>query len=113
MSLYKYLTRIERLDGMIRRKSTGPPEKLARKLDISERWLYKLLKELKMELDCPITYDRRKQSYVYEVKGQIVVGFQQKNMSKEEKMRVNGGLYKKKMPTVFICSGKIILFAVE
>ncbi len=53
MSLYKYLNRIRRLDGMIRRKNTGPPPELARKLNISERWLYIFLDELREELDCP------------------------------------------------------------
>lgn len=76
MSFYQYLNRIDRLDALIRRKSTGTPDELARKLGISERWLYKLLKELKEELDCPIIYDHHRQSYIYEERGKIVVGFQ-------------------------------------
>lgn len=91
MSLYRYLTRIRRLDGMIRRKSTGPPKELADKLDISERWLYNLLDELKMELDCPIIYDHRRRSYIYEVKGEMFIGFRQKNLSREEKKQIRGG----------------------
>ncbi|MCW9708621.1 hypothetical protein [Fodinibius salsisoli] len=51
MSLRTYLNRIHRLDALIRRKSTGPPEELADKLDISERWLYKFLGELKEEFE--------------------------------------------------------------
>lgn len=96
MALYKYLKRIRRLDGMIRRKSTGPPEKLAQKLDISERWLYNLMEELKMELDAPITYDRRRQSYVYEEKGKMVFGFRE-NLTKKEKTQIGGGFSKKNM----------------
>lgn len=93
MSLRTYLTRIRRLDAMIRRKSTGPPDKLANKLDISEHWLYKFLRELKEEFDCPITYDSYKQSYVYEEKGKIIVGFE--NIPKTEKRKINGGFLKK------------------
>jgi len=90
MSLYKYLNRIERLDALIRRKSTGPPKELACKLNISERWLYKLLEELKEELNCPIAYDQRRQSYVYEEEGRMFFGFQE-ILSDKEKRHVAGG----------------------
>lgn len=94
MSLYKYLNRIERLDALIRRKSTGPPKELAHKLDISERWLYKLLEELKMELDCPISYDHKHQSYVYEEQGKMIIGFQPA-LSEKEKRSIGGGFFQR------------------
>jgi|SRR5699024_2394815 len=93
MSLRTYMTRIRRLDGMIRRKSTGPPEELAEKLDISERWLYKFLRELKEEFDCPISYDHYRQSYVYEEQGRIIVGFE--NLPHTEKRKISGGFLRK------------------
>jgi hypothetical protein len=96
MSLRKYLTRIRRLDVLIRRKSTGPPKELADRLNISERWLYKFLRELREEFDCPITYDHYKQSYVYEERGQIVVGFE--NISAKDKTEIRGGFLRKKEP---------------
>lgn len=89
MSLRKYLSRIERLDALIRRKSTGPPKELADKLNISERWLYKLLRELREEFECPIVYDHYKQSYVYEERGRIVVGFE--NIPNNEQRKISGG----------------------
>ncbi len=75
MGLYNYLNRINRLDALIRHKSTGPPKELADKLNISERWLYIFLDELKTELDCPISYDRNKRSYVYDKPGKVMIGF--------------------------------------
>lgn len=96
MSLRKYLNRIRRLDALIRRKSTGPPEELADRLDISERWLYKFLRELREEFDCPIVYDHYRQSYVYEERGQIVVGFE--NLSNEKKQEISGGFLRKNDP---------------
>lgn len=93
MSLHTYLTRIRRLDAMIRRKSTGPPKELADKLDLSERWLYKFLRELKEEFDCPIKYDYYRQSYVYKEKGRIMVGFE--NIPKDQKRKIGGGFLKK------------------
>ncbi len=97
MSLYKYLNRIERLDSLIRRKSTGPPKELARKLGISERWLYKLLGELKEELNCPIAYDQQRQSYVYEEKGKMFFGFQE-TLPENEKRHVTGGYSRRVKP---------------
>lgn len=93
MSLRKYLNRIRRLDALIRRKSTGPPEELADRLDISERWLYKFLRELREEFDCPIVYDHYRQSYVYEERGQIVVGFE--NLSNKKRREISGGFSRK------------------
>ncbi|MEX2573816.1 MAG: hypothetical protein WD317_05940 [Balneolaceae bacterium] len=75
MSLSGYIIRVRRLDALIRRKSTGTPGELADKLNISERWLYRLLDEIKEELDCPIGYCRKKRSYFYSKKGKIVMGF--------------------------------------
>lgn len=75
MSLYQYLNRIRRLDALIRRRSTGPPAELADKLNISERWLYNLLAELREDLNCPIRYSRRFRSYYYAQKGRLRLGF--------------------------------------
>ena len=103
MSLCKYLNRIDRLDALIRRKSTGPPKELAYKLDISERWLYNLLGELKEELHCPIVYDHNQRSYVYEEKGKMVFGFQV-TLTEEEKRSITGGYFWKATRCIYLCS---------
>ena len=90
MALYNYINRIERMDTLIRRKSTGTPKELAEKLNISERWLYIFLDELRSELDCPIRYDRRKKSYVYEIPGRIAIGFESE-IGNDELKKVSGG----------------------
>ena len=102
MSFRTYMTRIRRLDSMIRSKSTGPPEELAEKLDISERWLYKFLRELKEEFDCPITYYTYRQSYVYEEQGKMIVGFE--TIPQTEKRRINGGFLKKNARCIYLFS---------
>ena len=70
---------------------------LSRKLNISERWLYKLLVELKEELDCPIAYNRCRQSYEYEEPGKLIVGFQ-KEIGDNEAANLNGGFFRKTFP---------------
>lgn len=90
MALYNYINRIERMDSLIRRKSTGTPKELAQKLNISERWLYIFLDELRTELDCPIRYDRRRRSYIYEIPGRVTIGFKSE-IEIEEMKKVSGG----------------------
>lgn len=90
MGLYNYLNRINRLDMLIRNKRTGPPKELADKLNISERWLYTLLDELKTELDCPIRYDRKRRSYVYDEPGKVMIGFASE-ISSPQMRTVSGG----------------------
>jgi predicted DNA-binding transcriptional regulator YafY len=90
MALYNYINRIERMDTLIRRKSTGTPKELAEKLNISERWLYIFLDELRTELNCPIRYDRRKRSYVYEIPGRVLIKFKSE-IETEELKKVSGG----------------------
>lgn len=80
MGLKKSLDRIEYLDYLIRRKCTGTPKELSKKLGVSERWLYEILNELKKDLNFPIKYSRKRRSYVYTSKGGLVIKF----MSKEE-----------------------------
>lgn len=75
---------------LIRQKRTGTPKELAEKLDISERWLYNIMEELKTELDCPIRYDRKRRSYIYERSGVIYLGFTTE-LDPFELRKVNGG----------------------
>lgn len=74
MSLSKYFKRADRLDGLIRRKSTGSPRELAAKLNLSERSLYELINQMK-ELGAPITYCQPKKSYVYDIPVKFSFGF--------------------------------------
>jgi len=94
MGLYNYLNRINRLDMLIRHKRTGSPKELADKLNISERWLYKFLDELKTELDCPIRYDRKRRSYVYEEPGKVMIGFTNEMNTPQLRKVSDGGKFK-------------------
>lgn len=101
MSLYNYLNRIRRLDAMIRQKSTGTPQELAEKLGISERWLFVLLDELKQDLNCPIKYDRRRRSYIYSVRGKLMIDFTEE-MEKEQLGDTYGGINFKNFHSLYL-----------
>jgi predicted DNA-binding transcriptional regulator YafY len=109
MSLYNYLNRIQKLDALIRRKRTGTPKELAQKLEISERWLYIFMDELKQELGCPIKYDRSRRSYVYKEPGTLFLHFR-KELSQEEGKQIAGGQIKKLnnfFHCIYMCSKRL------
>jgi hypothetical protein len=83
MTFIQQLRRIERIDHLIRSVSTGTPPELARKLRVSESFLYLLIRMMKEELKAPISYSRKEQSYVYDENVRFRWGF----MNEEEGSR--------------------------
>ena len=65
MSLIAQLQRLDRLDGLIRRKATGSSDQLAARLGCSRRTVYNLLETLR-ELGAEIHYCTERRSYHYE-----------------------------------------------
>ena len=60
----KRMSQQERLDDLIRRKATGTPTELAEKLEIGERSVSNLIKELR-EQGASIAYNKFRKSYEY------------------------------------------------
>lgn len=75
MGMIKYFNRIQRMDQLIRFKSTGKPSEFAKKMEISERWLYELLNEMR-EMGAKIEFDKQLNSYVYTIPGEFIINFQ-------------------------------------
>ena len=65
MNFYDQIKRIERIDYLIRLRSTGSPLDLAQKLRISPSQLYQIIKIMKDEMGAPIYYSKVLQSYCY------------------------------------------------
>jgi hypothetical protein len=61
---FEMLELIDRLDGLIRRKATGKPSELARRLNVCERKTYQLIDILR-NLGAPVEYCRHRESYYY------------------------------------------------
>ena len=64
MSGLKYISRLERMDQLIRHEGTGNAPAFAERLGISVRQLYNLIEELK-DLGMPIAYCRTRQTFYY------------------------------------------------
>lgn len=65
MAFFKRLDRTRRLDDLIRKQATGPPEALARRMGVSQATIYRWLQELK-EFGLPVKYSRERKTYLYE-----------------------------------------------
>jgi len=69
-----YFNRLERLDFLIRTKSSGCPEKLAGKLGVSRRTVFDYIDILRA-LGAEIEYDYFQQSYFYKREGRFCFQF--------------------------------------
>ncbi|MDB5011808.1 MAG: hypothetical protein JWQ25_10 [Daejeonella sp.] len=67
-------TRLETLDYLIKTKSSGQPEELARRLDISVRTLYNFLDTMRA-LGAPIDYCKLTRTYYYTEEGEFKIRF--------------------------------------
>ena len=65
MPLIAQLQKLDRLDGLIRRKATGSSKQLAARFGCSRRTVYNLLNILR-ELGAEIRYCKERCSYYYE-----------------------------------------------
>lgn len=77
MSLLKYISRMRKIDRLIRMKATGRPDEFAEKLNLSRSSLMESLQEMKT-LGAPITYCRYRKSYVYKSDVNLVIRFEDK-----------------------------------
>lgn len=90
MNLNKYLSRLQKLDQLIRQNQTGTPKELAHKLGISERQAYNYIEEMK-DLGLPVFYDRYRKSYCYEEPVQLSIDISFHNLTSGEIIKIEGG----------------------
>ncbi|HKG07880.1 MAG TPA: hypothetical protein VKB19_15530 [Pedobacter sp.] len=64
----------ERIDSLILKKATGTPKQLAKKLNLSETYVKRLIGEMRKTHKMPIKHFAGR-GYLYERKGHFFVGF--------------------------------------
>ena len=74
MNFITQLERIERINLLIKTKSTGTPSQLANRLELSERRVYQLINLLKT-LGAPVYFDKDRNSYCYSEDVRFTFGF--------------------------------------
>jgi len=87
MNLMNQIRRIERLDQLIRLKSTGTPKELAQRLGISKKTLYNTLNFMKNE-GAKIYFCTSRQSFCYEREVYFYFGF---SFEKVRLKQIRGG----------------------
>lgn len=88
MSIIKYFFRLQRLHQLIRLKSTGTPDELAEKLELSERHVRDCILEMK-ELGAPIAFCRKRKTYYYTKETHFDFGF--RVLSTDDAQEIIGG----------------------
>lgn len=83
MRLLESLMCIERIDQLIGLKATGSPKQLAKKLEVSERTVHRLIDKMK-KMDAPVYSCSSRQSYCYEQDVKFRFGFYIKSSQSEE-----------------------------
>jgi len=68
------IDRLERLDYLIRTKTTGTPDELAKKLGISRSQLYAYLSLLK-DRGAPISFSRYRKCFYYRTEGRFFFNY--------------------------------------
>jgi len=100
MTLLQKLQQIERVDALIRRKSTGTPASLASLLGVSERYVYKLIKLMK-DMGAPVYFCHQRNSYCYKEEVIFSIGFLPKETFSNQ---IRGGKTPFFLPLHDLCS---------
>jgi len=90
MSLHKYFLRLKLTDSLIRKRSTGNPACLAKKLNLSKSGTEKFIQEMKEE-GFPISYCKKRKCYFYRQEGKMAEKLFVEEMEKVDLKKVMGG----------------------
>jgi predicted DNA-binding transcriptional regulator YafY len=62
MKFYEYQAKLDRIRELARTNATGSPKELARRIEVSERTLYRLVQNMR-DQGIPLEYCRRTSTY--------------------------------------------------
>ncbi|MFH6955975.1 hypothetical protein ACHRV1_01105 [Flavobacterium aquidurense] len=92
MNFIKQMERIKRIHTLISSEKTGTPTVFAKKLSLSRSQLYNALEMIK-ELDAPIKYCKKRESFYYESSFELILNFSLKTIKDDESKEIFGGSY--------------------
>jgi biotin operon repressor len=90
MTFIKYHDRLEKMDFLIRTKSTGSSQEFAERVGICRSLLMKHIDEMKA-LGAPIEYNRYKKTYQYKYPCKLIFGFEGELLKDNELDKIKGG----------------------
>lgn len=83
MDFEHYISRLKRLDSLIRRKQTGCIRELSDKMDLSERHTYRYINALK-KMNAPVEFSYFLNSYHYVESGELKLGWEKSKQENNE-----------------------------
>ncbi|MGB5610211.1 hypothetical protein [Eudoraea sp.] len=88
--IIKQIAKLERVDQLIRLKATGRPSDLAKRLEVSEATVFRIIDTMK-EMNAPIYYDLARQSYLYSEMTMFKCGFYLEELDDKTERELSGG----------------------
>ncbi len=88
--LTRQLEILERIDQLIRLKATGRPKQLAKRLEVSEATVFRMIETMR-DMNAPICYDLTRQSYIYTVTTRFKCGFYVEELDATTERNLSGG----------------------
>ena len=88
--LIKQIAVLERVDQLVRLKATGRPKQLAKRLEVSEATVFRIIETMK-EMNAPIYYDLSRQSYMYSETTKFKIGFYTEDLDDKTTQNLSGG----------------------
>lgn len=85
---------IDRMDQLIRLKATGTPKSIARRLNLSESSIYRLIDIIK-DMGAPVEFSVKDQSYIYSSDVRFICGFFIKELALSKMKKISGGCQKR------------------
>ncbi|MFZ0597214.1 MAG: hypothetical protein WAM46_09550 [Flavobacterium sp.] len=92
MNFIKQIERIKKMHKLICAEKTGTPTAFSRKLSLCRSQLYIELEWMR-ELDAPIKYCKKRESYYYETYFELMLNYSLKTMKDDESREIYGGTY--------------------
>ncbi|SMO54360.1 hypothetical protein SAMN06265349_102191 [Flavobacterium resistens] len=81
---------MKRIHKLIVSENTGAPSVFARKLSLSRSQLYNELEVIK-ELDAPIKYCKKRETFFYETSFELILNYSFKTIKDDESKEIFGG----------------------
>jgi len=85
------LEKLDRLDNLIRRKATGCPDELAKRLGLSRSSLFEFISFLRDVMEAPIHYNKYIPSYTYKYPTKFHLNFKRERLNDTLMFDVQGG----------------------
>lgn len=92
MKTLEILERYQKIDKLIKRRSTGNPKSFAKKLGVSKSQLFNYLEELR-DRGAEISYNKTLETYIYRKPVEITAVFSVRIKEDDDQVSDNEGIY--------------------